>query len=139
MRFLSIGGELRWWFKPQPRAENEKYKKRDRLVGHFAGIYCESGKYDFERRRDICYQGEFWSAGLSYGYSFPITRWLNLELSLSAGYASIAHRGYTPSDDYSVLWRDHNKIGRWHYLGLTKAQVSLVLPFRISVKKGGDL
>lgn len=137
MRFLSIGGEARWWFKPEPRPESEKYKKRDRLVGHFAGLYCESGKYDFERRRDICYQGEFWSAGLSYGYSFPVTRWLNLELSVSAGYASIAHRGYTPSDDYSVLWREPEKVGTWHYFGITKAQVSLVLPFRISVKKGG--
>lgn len=139
IRFLSIGGEGRWWFKPQPRPETEKRKKRDRLVGHFLGAYCESGKYDFERKRDICYQGEFWSAGLSYGFSMPISKWLNLELSLSAGYASIAHRGYTPSPDYSVLWRDYSKIGRWHYLGLTKAQVSLVLPFRITVKKGGNL
>ena len=137
MRFLSIGGEVRWWFKPEPRPESEKYKKRDRLVGHFAGLYCESGKYDFERRCDICYQGEFWSVGLSYGYSFPVTRWLNLELSLSAGYASISHRGYSPSDDYSVLWRDPEKVGKWRYFGITKAQVSLVLPFRISMKKGG--
>ena len=139
VRFLSIGGEGRWWFKPQPRPETEKLKKRDRLVGHFLGAYCESGKYDFERRRDICYQGEFWSVGLSYGYSMPISRWLNLELSVSAGYASIAHRGYTPSPDYSILWRDYEKVGRWHYFGLTKAQVSLVLPIRITVKKGGNL
>ena len=139
IRFLSIGAEGRWWFKPEPRPETEKLKKRDRLVGHFVGVYCESGKYDFERRHDVCYQGEFWSAGLSYGYSMPITRWLNLELSISAGYASIAHRGYTPSPDYSILWRDYDKVGRWHYFGITKAQVSLVLPFRINVKKGGSL
>lgn len=137
VRFLSIGGEGRWWFKPQPRPATEKLKKRDRLVGHFIGIYGESGKYDFERKRDICYQGEFWSAGLSYGYSMPISKHLNLELSLSAGYASIAHRGYTPSPDYSILWRDYDKIGRWHYLGLTKAQVTLVIPIRMKVKKGG--
>lgn len=139
IRFLSIGAEGRWWFKPEPRPETAKYNKRDRLVGHFVGLYGESGKYDFERRRDVCYQGEFWSVGLSYGYSMPITRWLNLELSVSAGYASIAHRGYSPSPDYSVLWRDYDKVGRWHYFGITKAQVSLVLPFRINVKKGGGL
>lgn len=137
IRFLSLGGEGRWWFKPQPRPETEKYKKRDRLEGHFIGVYSESGKYDFERRRDICYQGEFWSAGLSYGYSMPITRWLNLELSVSAGYASIAYRGYTPSPDYSILWRDYDKVGRWHYFGLTKAQVSLVLPITVKFEKGG--
>ena len=105
-------------------------------MGHFAGIYCESGKYDFEHKKDICYQGEFWSLGVSYGYSMPISRYLNLEFSISAGYASIAYRGYTPSPDYSILWRDYDKVGRWHYFGLTKAQISLVIPISITVKKG---
>ena len=136
IRFLGVGTEARWWFKPQPRPIS--LKKRDRLVGHFLGVYGESGKYDFERKTDICYQGEYWSVGLSYGFSFPISKWLNLELSVSGGYASIAYRGYTPSADYSVLWRDYNKIGRWHYFGPTKLQVSLVVPIVIKVKKGGS-
>ena len=138
MRFLSIGAEGRWWFKPLPREATETRIKRDRLMGHFVGVYGESGKWDFERQRDICYQGEHWSAGLSYGYAMPIGKRLNLELSVSAGFASIAYRGYTPSKDYEILWRDPNKIGRWHYWGPTKAQVSLVLPFIVKVKKGGD-
>jgi hypothetical protein len=137
MRFLSIGAEGRWWFKPMPREKTEKRIKRDRLMGHFLGVYAESGKWDFERKRDICYQGEHWSAGLSYGYAMPIGKRLNLELSLSVGYASIAYRGYTPSEDYEILWRDPEKVGRWHYFGPTKAQVSLVLPFIVKVKKGG--
>ena len=134
-RFLSIGGEARWWFAPQPQPSTPKRKIRDRLVGHFLGVYGESGKWDFEHKREICYQGEHWSVGLSYGYSFPISRNLNLELSISGGYASIAYRGYTPSEDYSILWRDYNKIGRWHYFGPTKAQVSLVIPITVSYKK----
>ena len=138
IRFLGVGAESRWWFKPQPRPASLKLKKRDCLVGHYVGVYGESGKYDFERKTDICYQGEYWSVGVSYGFSFPISKWLNLELSLSGGYASIAYRGYTPSADYSVLWRDNNKIGRWHYLGPTKLQVSLVVPIIINVRKGGS-
>lgn len=137
MRFLSIGGEGRWWFKPMPREKTDTRIKRDRLMGHFVGLYAESGKWDFERKRDICYQGEHWSAGVSYGYAMPIGRRLNLELSLSMGYASIAYRGYTPSEDYEILWRDPEKVGRWHYFGPTKAQVSLVLPFIVTYKKGG--
>ena len=137
MRFLSIGAEGRYWFKPMPREKTENRIKRDRLMGHFVGVYAESGKWDFERKRDICYQGEHWSAGLSYGYAMPIGKRLNLELSVSAGYASIAYRGYTPSEDYEILWRDPEKVGRWHYFGPTKAQVSLVLPFIIKYKKGG--
>ena len=127
-RFLSIGGEARWWFKTQ-----------DRLQGHFLGAYAESGKYDFEYQRKICYQGEYYSAGLSYGYAMPVGKTLHLEFSLSAGYASIAYRGYTPSEDYEILWKDKNKVGRWQYLGPTKAQVSLVLPIKVKTQKGGGL
>ena len=137
MRFLSMGAEARWWFKPMPREKTEKRIKRDKLMGHFLGVYAESGKWDFERKRDICYQGEHWSAGLSYGYAMPIGKWLNLELSLSVGYASIAYRGYSPSEDYEILWREPEKKGRWNYIGATKAQVSLVLPFVVKYKKGG--
>ena len=127
-RFLSIGAEARWWFKT-----------KDRLNGHFLGAYAESGKYDFEYQRSICYQGEFYSTGLSYGYAMPIGRHFNLEFSISAGYASIAYRGYTPSEDYEILWRDPEKVGRLHYFGPTKAQVSLVIPIRVKTKGGNGL
>lgn len=133
LRFLSIGAEARWWF-----ARPESVRRRDRLTGHFLGAYAESGKYDFEYKRDICRQGEFWSAGLSYGYSMPVGKRLNIEFSLSAGYASIAFRGYTPSEDYEILWRDPQKVGRVHYVGLTKAQVSLVIPITVKYKAGGQ-
>ena len=113
---------------------SEKRIRRDKLTGHFVGVYGESGKYDFEHKKDICYQGEFWSAGLSYGYSMPIGKRLNMEFSISAGYASIAYRGYTPSDDYETLWRDPEKVGKWHYFGPTKAQVSLVIPITAKLK-----
>ena len=126
IRYLSIGGEARYWVKP-----------KQRFNGHFLGVYAESGKYDFEFQRKICYQGEFWNAGLSYGYAMPVGRNLNFEFSLSVGYASIAYRGYTPSDDYEILWRDHSKVGRWHYFGPTKAQISLVVPIRVKTRKGG--
>ena len=125
-RFLSIGGEARWWFK-----------SKNTLQGHFLGAYAESGKYDFEYQRKICYQGEFYSAGLSYGYAMPIGDRFNLEFSVSAGYASVPYRGYIPSEDYEILWRDPNKVGRLHYFGLTKAQISLVLPISVKTQKGG--
>lgn len=134
LRFMSMGGEARWWFAPKLAEATEKRLRRDKFVGHFLGLYGESGKYDFEHKRYICYQGEFWSAGLSYGYAMPIGRRLNMEFSISAGYASIAYRGYTPSDDYEILWRDPEKTGRWIYIGPTKAQVSLVIPITAKLK-----
>ncbi len=137
IRFLSLGTEARWWFAPRPQPATEKREARDRLVGHFAGVYAESGMWDFQFKRNMCRQGEFWSVGLSYGYSMPISRHLNLEFSLSVGYASIPYRGYTPSEDYEVLWIDKDKIGTWSYFGPTKAQVSLVVPIKATYKKGG--
>lgn len=137
IRFLSIGGEGRWWFKPMPRPQMGKSVQRDKLMGHFVGVYAESGKWDFEWGRDICHQGEHWSVGLSYGYSMPLGRRLNMEFSLSLGYASIAYRGYTPSENYEILWRDPAKQGRWHYFGPTKVQVSLVYPILLTTKKKG--
>ena len=136
LRFLSVGGEARWWFLPKVHEATDRRIRRDKFTGHFLGVYSESGKYDFEHKRDICYQGEFWSAGLSYGYAMPIGKRLNMEFSISAGYASIAYRGYTPSEDYEILWRDPDKVGRWHYFGPTKVQVSLVVPITAKIKGG---
>ena len=133
IRFLSIGAEGRWWFNPKPRPQ----MGRDKLMGHFVGLYAESGKWDFEWGRDICHQGEHWSVGLSYGYSMPLGRRLNMEFSISVGYASIAYRKYEPSEDYEILWRDPEKHGRWHYFGPTKAQVSLVVPITMKTKRKG--
>lgn len=140
-RFLSIGGEMRWWLRPQYHAATSRRKERDCLTGWFVGLYALSGKWDFERRRDICYQGEFWSTGLTAGYAMPIGRRLNLEFTLAVGYAGIPYRGYTPSADYETLYRDPENHGRWHYFGPTRAEVSLVLPIRLTrkgvIQKGG--
>ncbi|MBO5865247.1 MAG: DUF3575 domain-containing protein [Bacteroidaceae bacterium] len=135
IRFLSIGAEARYWFNTDAQG-NSKYR-RDRLAGHFLGVYAESGKWDFQWKRDICRQGEHWSAGLSYGYAMPINKYLNLELSVSFGYASIPYRDYIPSDDYSILWHNPDKDGHWHYFGPTKAQVTLSVPITVKTKKKG--
>ena len=139
MRFLSVGAEGRWWFKPMADDKVDKSFNRDCLNGWFVGIYAESGKWDFQRKRDICYQGEHWSSGLSLGYAMPIGKRLNLEFSASVGYSSIPRRGYEPSADFSQLYHLSEKDGVWHYFGPTKAQVSLVLPIMVKNKKGGHL
>ena len=115
-----MGVEPRWWFK--------KRDDRDRLAGHFAGIYAMSAKYDFQWDYKACYQGEYWSAGLTYGYVLPLCKWLNMEFSVSAGYLRGPYRHYVPSEEYEVLWRDKYKTGTFSYFGITKAKVSLVIP-----------
>ena len=138
IRFLSVGAEGRWWFNSTLNANRKDKRKRDKLTGHFLGIYGESGKWDFQWDRSICHQGEHWSAGLSYGYAMPVNKFVNIEFSISAGYASIPYRKYVPSENYEILWSQPAERGRWHYFGPTKAQVSLVIPFTVkTTKKGG--
>ncbi|MBR7129145.1 MAG: DUF3575 domain-containing protein [Tidjanibacter sp.] len=136
LQLLSIGGEARWWFAPKPVAARENFVARDRLVGHFVGAYAMSGMFDFQARTWGCYQGEFWSAGLTYGYSTPIGKRMNLEFSLSVGYAQIPYRHYVPTDDWQDLIRDKFNSGRLHWFGPTKAEVSLVVPITIGTKGG---
>lgn len=138
LQFLSFGGEFRWWFKPRTRPETPRRVQRDALVGHFLGLYGMGGKFDIQANRTFCYQGEFFSVGLSYGYAMPIAKRLNLEFSLSAGYARIPYRHYNPTDDGELLIRDRNKTGVWHYIGPTKIEVALSVPLLLKRKvKGG--
>ena len=116
-------------------SDNTYYSQK--LKGHFVGAYGMSGKFDFQWDTDLCTQGEFWSAGLTYGYSRRISRLFNLELSASFGYLSTAYHRYYPSDDYDVLYVDDRK-GRVGYWGPTKLKVSLVMPLYWSKKKGGN-
>lgn len=137
LEFLSFGGEFRWWFSPRTRSESRKLVKRDALVGHFLGIYGMGGKFDLQANRTGCYQGEFFSVGLTYGYSMPLCKRLNIEFSLSVGYAEIPHRHYIPSEDYELLIRDRSKSGTWHYVGPTKVEVALVCPILVKYRKKG--
>ncbi len=133
LQMLNAGIEGRYWFR------NNRYHA-EKLRGHFLGLYGMSAKYDFQWDRDLCYQGEGWSVGLTYGYSLKLSRHLNMEFSISVGYLSTTYRHYFPADDYSELWIDRSKQGRLNYFGPTKLKVSLVVPIHIpyTKKRGGD-
>ena len=87
-----------------------------------------SGKYDFQWNKKICYQGEGWSAGITYGYSMPLGKKCHLEYSLSVGYLRTKYQHYQPGSDYEHLYRDPNKAGKLSIIGPTKLKVSLVVP-----------
>ncbi len=119
-----MGIEPRWWFKSESP-----------LLGHFIGIYGKSAKYDFQNDTQFCYQGEYWSTGISYGYAMPIGNIFRLEFQLSAGYMHSDYRHYQPSENYDRLYQDKYKTGTFSYFGPTKVQVSLVLPINVSKGK----
>lgn len=120
LQMWEMGIEPRYWFA--------RTCKRDKLDGHFVGLYGMSSRYDFQYDTDACYQGEYWSVGLTYGYAMPIGKVFNLEFSVSAGYLNTDYRHYQPGEEYEALYRDPTKVGTLSYWGPTKLKISLVLP-----------
>lgn len=122
-----IGLEPRWWFSRTPA--------RDRLSGHFIAPYAMSSKYDFQNNLEYCWQGEYWSAGLTYGFACPLGKYFNMEFSASVGYLNTDWRHYQPDAPYEHLIRDPYKTGNTSYFGPTKLKVSLVAPIMIKYKR----
>lgn len=130
-----IGVEPRVWLRAWDPAGAQK------LRGWFAGVYVMSSKYDFQIDRNLNYQGEYWSAGLSAGYVMPIGRRkrVNLEFSLAAGFLQTDYRHYLPTESYDKLIRDRYRVGKASYFGPTKAKVSLVVPINIRYTSGKEV
>lgn len=114
-QLLSGGVEARLWLGNR--------KKRDCLTGHFLGVYAEGGVYDFQFDKDKGYRGNYYAAsGLTYGYSHQLARHLALEFSLGIGYLATEYRKYTTYEG-DLIWTSS---GRYHFMGPTKAKISLV-------------
>lgn len=114
-QLLSGGLEAR--YRPGSR------KHREPLTGHFFGLYAEGGDYDFQTTTTRGYQGDYYAAaGISYGYTRRIARNLALEFSLGVGYLITEYRKYTTYKG-DLIWQSS---GRYHFLGPTKAKISLV-------------
>lgn len=111
------GGEVeaRWWFG--------KSARRKPLTGHHLGLYGQMVTYDIELGGKG-YLGERWTygAGLSYGYSLPIAKRLNLDFGIGLGYLGGKYMEYTPYKD-CYMWEATKQR---HWFGPTRAEISLV-------------
>jgi hypothetical protein len=112
----------RWFFSPEP------------LRGHALGIYGLYGNYDLRLfPKDDTSPGqlsyESWSAGLSYAWSFALSKRFNMELGLAGGYVRGDYYDYNyclqdnewePQDRIWKLYRRRN------YWGPTRIGISIV-------------
>lgn len=155
---LPLGRRNRWslnaeWMFPWWLIDNDKYcfqvlsgglegrywlgnrTARRTLTGHFLGFYAGGGKYDLQWKENG-YQGEFCIAsGISYGYSAPIARRLNLEFSIGIGLLRTDYEHYHAINDYhTLLWQND---GKYTWFGPTKAKISLVWFLGHREKGGG--
>lgn len=116
-RLAAVSPEVRYWF-----ASKKNFK------GHFAGIYVGAGLYEFMAQPSSGIQGEFFIAGgVTYGWAFPVSKWMNMEFSVGIGYMMSEYRKYYHDVDCYV----YNDTQRFTYFGPTKAKVSLVFPLHI--------
>lgn len=136
---IEAGGQWSWWNTTEPNHyyhriqmagfEGRKWLgDRDKapLTGHFLGLYAMGGTYDLKAGAGTTGVLSNWSysMGVTYGYSTPIGKRLNLEFSIGLGYLGGEYKKYK--------WLDDSQCYHWqetlmrNYFGPTKARVSLV-------------
>ena len=115
-QILNVGAELRRWLGKCPAC-------RPVLSGAFVGLYGYGGKYDLEWN-SIGNQAEYANFGVSAGYSWPISRCLNIEVGGSVGVVFGKRRHYHGEfDDTHLIWK---RFGSVFYAGPTRLSVTLV-------------
>ena len=102
-------------------------------------MYAGAGYYDFQNNVGG-YQGEFTDLGVDYTYSLDVgsRKWMKVQFNIGLGYIFSTARHYHPTDDYEYLVKDPAvKKKNTHFVGPTRAGISLVFPIR-NFWKGGD-
>lgn len=107
--------EARYWF-----GNRDEMKL---LEGHHLGLYGQMFTYDFEAGQGGVLADKWsYAAGISYGYSLPVAKNLNIDFSIGVGYMGGEYKEYEPIDDCYV-WKATKQR---HWVGPTKLEVSLV-------------
>lgn len=96
--------------------------KREALSGHHIELYGQLLTYDFEWDKTGYLSPFSYGAGVAYGYSIPLNRAFNLDLTVGAGYLGGEYYTYTPQGG-CYKW-ESTRMRNW--VGITKAEVSLV-------------
>lgn len=114
-----------WMVQPEAR-----YWTCERFSGHFFALHALGGQFNFGGiplfgLKDTRKQGWMAGAGLGYGYSWILSRHVNLELELGVGYV---HSRY---DQFECegCGRKIAENQKGHYFGPTKAALNLVFAF----------
>lgn len=121
-QLMQFSPEIRYWINPDRKWH-----------GHYFGVFAGAGLYDLENGKEG-YQGEFLTAGLSYGYMFPIGKKLSLEAGLGLGWLHTQYDEYIPYEDHYVYVR---RI-RTNYLGPVKVKLAIVWHLGKKDRKGTE-
>ena len=107
-RGAMITPEVRYWFSARPQA------------GHFVGIAGIGCHYNFEIG-DNRHKADLYGGGVTYGYSFVLSRRWSLETTLGVGMAHVQEMRWD-KDEYEP---DEANVKRWNPIPI-KAGVTFV-------------
>lgn len=99
-------------------------KSDNTFAGHRIGVYASIVTYDiqFGRSHTGVIGDKFnYAAGITYGYSLPVTRRLNIDFSIGIGYQWGRYLKQHLVDTHDVLLSTHNR--RW--FGPTRVEIGL--------------
>lgn len=130
--YLSLNGACAWWSKKSNNkfyrwidgelSLNYCFKPKYEHCGPQAGVYIQTGEFEFMNGGLKNRKGEFTSAGLSGGYRWKLNDRLYLNADIGIGYMYIDYRYAIPIEG-TLIYQGRNYS---HYFGPTKAAVSLV-------------
>lgn len=113
LRLVLFQPETRWWMKSVGE-------------GHFVGVHAHVGMFNV-KWLDTRYQAAgrpMFGAGLTYGYSIPLSEHWGAEFLLGLGYANMKYDEFYNIDNGAKICTD-----KLNYCGITKLGVSLVYHF----------
>lgn len=118
LKLFMVQPELRYWLC-------------DKFNGHFFGAHLMGGIYNttgikppfalWSDMKEYRYKGDFYGAGISYGYQFILGRHWNIEATIGFGYAYTRYKKYACVPCAERLEKSHK-----NYFGPTKAAISLI-------------
>ncbi|MDR0895956.1 MAG: DUF3575 domain-containing protein [Prevotellaceae bacterium] len=118
----SDGKKLKHWLvQPEWR-----YWNKQAFKGSFWGVHVHAGLFNVARifSNNRQYEGWLAGAGIAYGYRRNFSNHWAIEASIGVGYAYIDYDRYKLNDEHccgELVASEHK-----HYLGVTKAAVSLI-------------
>ncbi len=115
----------RYWRVRGGWLEVRRWIGRDKtaMEGHHVGIYGSIHDFDFEfGAQGVRSPHGVWGAGVSYGYSLPVSPRLHLDFNLRVGYSRGDILKYKPQCGTYVCTGRND----WSYFGPTAVEVTLV-------------
>ncbi|MFR4330832.1 MAG: DUF3575 domain-containing protein, partial [Lachnospiraceae bacterium] len=108
---------------------------KSHLTGHHLGAVSQMGMYDVEFGKRGNMSDFSYTIGAEYGYTFPISPRVSLDLAMALGYFGGTYKVYDPIDTHYVWQENRNR----RYFGPVKADITLAFQIgkNYRTEKGG--